>query len=64
MRQILDLITAPPEDFDFVVLDKTTCLATGEIVCDLIHPHTRIPKEPEGDIEGRFEAHCEVWHRP
>jgi hypothetical protein len=60
MRQILDLITAPPEDFDFVVLDKTARLATGEIVCDLIHRHTRIPKEPEGDKEDRFEVHREV----
>ena len=64
MRQILDVITAPPEDFDLVVLDKTTRLATGEIVCDLIHPHTRIPKEPEGDKEDRLEAHREVWRRP
>jgi hypothetical protein len=64
MRQILDLITAPPEDSDLVVLDKTTRLATGEIVCDLIHPHTLIPKEPEGDKEDRLEAHHEVWRRP
>jgi hypothetical protein len=49
MRQIHDLITAPLEDFDLVVLDKTARLATGEVVCDLIHPPTRIPKEPEND---------------
>jgi hypothetical protein len=34
--------------------------STGEIVCDLIHPHTRILKEPEDDKEYELEAHPEV----
>jgi hypothetical protein len=59
-RQTRVLITTPPDDFDLVVLDKTTCLATGEIVCDLIHPHTRILKKPEDDKEDGLEAHPAV----
>src|SRR5262245_6097253 len=47
-----------------LVLDKATRLATGEIVCDLIHPHMRFPKEPEGDKEAGIEAHREVWRQP
>ncbi len=59
-RQTRDLITAPPEDFDLVVLDKATRLATGEIVCDPIYPHTRISKELEGDKEDGLEVHREL----
>jgi hypothetical protein len=55
-RQIRDLLTAPLEDFDLFVFGKTDRLATGEMFCDLIHSHTRVPKELEDDKEDRFKV--------
>ena len=62
-RQTRDLITAPLEDFDLVVLNTTARLATGEVICDLIHPPTRIPKEPENDEEDGLKVNGEAWRQ-
>ena len=64
MLQIRDPITMPLDDIDLDVLDNTTRLATGEVVCDLIPPPVRIPKELEDDEEGGLKVSCAAWYQP